>query len=68
MMGQEGVAGAGRGSQYICTTNRNCNACELFYFDFHVSDAYVFGQSPAAPKIGDKYAAFRAYVVDGLPQ
>jgi len=41
---------------------------KLFYFDFHVSDAYVFGQSPAAPKIGDKYAAFRAYVVDGLPQ
>src|SRR5690348_15511280 len=30
MMGQEGVAGAGRGSQDICTTNRNCNACELF--------------------------------------
>jgi hypothetical protein len=29
-MGQEGVAGAGRGSQDICTTNRNCNACELF--------------------------------------
>jgi hypothetical protein len=30
MMAQEGVAGAGRGSQDICTTNRNCNACELF--------------------------------------
>ena len=31
----------GADSQDICTTNRNCNACKTFYFDFHVSDALV---------------------------
>ncbi|MGB8394586.1 MAG: hypothetical protein WCE27_13295, partial [Pseudolabrys sp.] len=26
------------------TTNRNCNIVRNFYFNFHVSDAYVFAQ------------------------
>src|SRR6201997_861459 len=77
MMGQEGVAGAGRGSQDICTTNRNCNACELFisifmsvtltYSGSLLPNADVCDRPPASP-FGEKHSGCFSFRVINIAQ